>query len=188
MLTGKLPVGCLLHGKLPHVVIIPLLECKWKDPADVNNYKPITIATLIKVLEQVLLSRLAMQVYATVNLVSSKHMGQKWPYLHTSKQWIFYGTQDTPVYISFLDIKNEFGRVNHCMDTGRETVRQKYAKLHIVKLFIFWYREQEFMVRRGNSLSMTFRCSNGIRQGGQLSQLLHNCTEMTLTLTSVQPV
>ena len=56
--------GCMLTGKLPnslmHVVIIPLLKCKSKDPADVNNYRPIAIATaLSKVLEQVLLSRLA---------------------------------------------------------------------------------------------------------------------------------
>ena len=30
------------------------------------------------------------------------------------------------------------------------------------------------MVRWGNSLSMTFRCSNEIRKGGQLSSLLYN--------------
>ena len=30
------------------------------------------------------------------------------------------------------------------------------------------------MVRWGNSLSMTFRSANGIRQGGQLSPLLYN--------------
>ena len=30
------------------------------------------------------------------------------------------------------------------------------------------------MVRWGNSLSMAFRCSNMIRQGGQLSPLLYN--------------
>ena len=41
------------------------------------------------------------------------------------------------------------------------------VQLHIVKLFIFWYGEQEFMVRWGNSLSMTFHCSNGIMQGEQ---------------------
>ena len=33
--------GCMLSGKLPctlmHVVIITLLKCKSKDPADVNN-------------------------------------------------------------------------------------------------------------------------------------------------------
>ena len=34
------------------------------------------------------------------------------------------------------------------------------------------------MVRWGNSLSMTFRCSNSIRQGGQLSLLLYDvCTD-----------
>ena len=50
--------SCMLTGKLPnsliHVVIIPLMKCKSKDPADVNNYRPIGIATaLSKVLEQV---------------------------------------------------------------------------------------------------------------------------------------
>ena len=43
-----------------HVVLIPLLKCKSKDPADVDNYRPIATATaLSKLLEQVLLSRLA---------------------------------------------------------------------------------------------------------------------------------
>ena len=55
--------ACMLTGKLPstlmHVVIRPPVKCKSKDPADVNNYRPIAIATaLSKVLEQVLLSRL----------------------------------------------------------------------------------------------------------------------------------
>ena len=80
--------GCMLTGKLPnslmHVVIIPLLKCKSKDPADVNNYMPIAITTaLSKVLEQVLLSPLARYLWTvTVNLVSSKQVGQKWPSLH----------------------------------------------------------------------------------------------------------
>ena len=53
--------GCMLTGKLQstlmHVVIIPQLKCKSKGPADVDNYRPIVIATApSKVLEQVLLS------------------------------------------------------------------------------------------------------------------------------------
>ena len=43
--------GCMLSGKLPsilmHIVIIPLLKCKFQDPADVNNYRPISIATAL---------------------------------------------------------------------------------------------------------------------------------------------
>ena len=43
-----------------HVVIIPLLKYKSKDPSGVNNYTSIASATaLSKVLEQVLLSQLA---------------------------------------------------------------------------------------------------------------------------------
>ena len=64
--------GCMLTFKLPnslmHEVIIPLLKCKSKDPADVNNYRPIVIATaLSKVLEQVLLSRLARYLWTADN-------------------------------------------------------------------------------------------------------------------------
>ena len=68
--------GCMLTGQLPnslmHVVIIPLLKCKSKDPADVNNYRPIAIATALS----------KVRGLQTVNLVSSKDMGQKWPFLH----------------------------------------------------------------------------------------------------------
>ena len=54
MFTGKLP------STLMHIVMHTATEVQIKDPADVNNYSPIAIATaLSKVLEQVLLSRLA---------------------------------------------------------------------------------------------------------------------------------
>ena len=72
----------------------------------------------------------------------------------------------------FLDAKNACDRVNHL--TLAKKLLYSNVPFHIVKLFIFWYREQQFMAQWGNSLSMTFRCSNGIRQGGQLPPLLYN--------------
>ena len=84
----------------------------------------------------------------------------------------FYRNQDTPVYMCVLDAKNAFDRVKHSTLTKKRLDRN--VPLHIVKMFIYWFWEQEFMVRWGNSLSMTFRCSNWIRQGGQLSLLLYN--------------
>ena len=83
--------GCMLTGKLPstlmHVVIMPLLKCKSKDPADVKNYRPIAIATaLSKVLSRSCCRDLPGTCgLQTANLISSKHMGQEWPYLHSSK-------------------------------------------------------------------------------------------------------
>ena len=72
----------------------------------------------------------------------------------------------------FLNAKKAFDRVNHW--TLAKKLLDRNVPLHIVKLFIWWYREQKFMVRWGNSLSITFRCSNEIRQRGQLSPMLYN--------------
>ena len=84
----------------------------------------------------------------------------------------FYRNQDTPVYMCFLDAKKAFDRVNHWALAKK--LLDRNVPLHIVKLFIFGYREQEFMVGWGNSLTMAFRCSNGMQEGGQLSPLLYN--------------
>ena len=56
----------------------------------------------------------------------------------------FYHKQDTPVYMCFIDEINAFVRVNHC--TLAKKLLDRNVPLHIVKLFILWYKEQEFMV------------------------------------------
>ena len=84
----------------------------------------------------------------------------------------FYRNQDTHVNMCFLDAKKEFDRVNHWILAKK--LLDRNVPLHIVKLFIFWYRKHEFVVWWGNSLSMTFLCSNGIMHGWLLSHLLYN--------------
>ena len=122
-------------------------------------------STLSKVLEQVLLSQLARCLWSAASQFGFKQAYGKEMAIFAVKQTVdFYRYQDTHVYICFLDAKNAFDRVYHW--TLAKKLLDRYVPLHIVKLFISWYREQEFMVRFGNSLSMTFSCSNGIRQGG----------------------
>ena len=80
--------GCMLSGKLPstlmHVVIIPLKKCKSKDPADVNNYRPISIATaLSKALRQVLLSRLTRYLWTADSRLKQFKTILKQFYFHT---------------------------------------------------------------------------------------------------------
>ena len=84
----------------------------------------------------------------------------------------FYHNQDAPVYMCFLDAKKAFDRVNYW--TLAKKLLERNVPLHLVKLVIFWYREKEFIVRSGNSSSMTFRGANRTRQWGQLSPLLYN--------------
>ena len=103
--------GCMLTCKVPstlmHVVIVPLLKCKSKDPADVNNSRPIAIATaLSKVLEQVLLSRLARYLWTADSQFGFKQAHATGITIFALKQTVdFYRNQDTPVYMGFLDAK-----------------------------------------------------------------------------------
>ena len=90
-----------------HVMIIPLLKCKSKDPADVNNYRPIAIATaLSKVLEQVLLSRLASYLWiADIQFGVKQAHGTEMAIFAIKQTVDFYRNQDTPVYMCFVDAK-----------------------------------------------------------------------------------
>ena len=108
--------GCMLTGKLPnslmHAVIIPLLKCKLKDPADVNNYRPIAIASaLSKVLEQVLLARLAKYLWTADSQFGFKQAHATEMAIFALKQTVdFCRNQDTPVYTvcAFLMQKRHF--------------------------------------------------------------------------------
>ena len=117
-----------------------------KNPKDVNNYRPTAIATaLSKVLEQVLLSRLTRYLWTADSQFGLQQAHGTEMAIFALKQTVdFYHNQDTPAYMCFLDTKKAFDRVNHW------TLSKKLLDRN-VPLFIFWYREQEFMVRWGNS-------------------------------------
>ena len=44
----------------------------------------------------------------------------------------------------------------------------------VVRILLFWYREQLFYVKWNDTLSSPFRVTNGVRQGGVLSPILFN--------------
>ena len=141
--------GCMLSGMLPstlmHEVIVPLLKCKSKDPVDVNNYRPIAIATaLSKVLEQLLLSPLARYLWTADSQFGFKQAHGTEMAIFALKQAVdFYHNRDTPVYMRFLGAKKAFNRVNYW--TLAKKLFDSNVPLHIIKLFIFWHREQEFI-------------------------------------------
>ena len=135
---------------------------------------------LSKVLEQVLLPRLARYMRTADSQFGFKQANGTEMDIFALKQTVYlYHNQDTPVYMCFLDAKNAFDRVNHW--TLAKKLFDRNVPLHIVKLIIFWYGEQEFMVRWGNSLSITFRCSNRIRKGGLLSPLFYYVQYLQMT-------
>ena len=102
-MMSMFPSGCMLTGKLPstlmHVVIIQLLKCKSKDPA----------TALSKVLEQVLLSRLARYLWTPDSQFGFNPAHWTEMAIKALNETVdFDGNQDTPVYMCFLDAKKAF--------------------------------------------------------------------------------
>ena len=88
-------------------MIIALLKCKSKYPADVYNYRPIAIATtLSKVIEQVLLLLLARYLWTADSQFGFKQAHGTEIVIIALKQTVdFYRNQETPLYMCFLDAK-----------------------------------------------------------------------------------
>ena len=81
----------------------------------INNYRPISIAkALSKVLEQVLLLRLARYLWTADSQFSFKRAhGIEIAIFALKQTGDFFHNQDTPVYMCFLDAKTAFDGVNH---------------------------------------------------------------------------
>ena len=106
-----------------YVEIIPPQKWKSKDPADVNNYRQIAIATaLSKVLQQVLLSLVAMYLWTADSQFGFKQVHGTDMAIFALKQTVdFYCNQDTPVYMCLLDAKGSFHEES--FDNDEETVK-----------------------------------------------------------------
>ena len=83
----------------------------------------IAIATaLSKVLVQVLLSRLARYLWTADSQFGFKRVHGTEKAIFSLKQTVdFFGNQDTPVYMCFLDAKRAFDRVNHWTSAKKQS-------------------------------------------------------------------
>ena len=168
----------IAHNFMPQdfmlTVIIPVVKNKKGDLSDCDNYRPIALTTLVsKVFEVVILNR-----YKNMFVTSCNQFGFK-PKLGTElciasfKQVIdFYNSNNSPVYVSFLDLSKAFDRVNH------NILFAKLIKLGIhvliARILNTWYATQSFIVRWASCVSHMFTVSNGTRQGSILSPVLFN--------------
>ena len=170
--------ACICHQYIPRqvlaVLLVPLLKSKVKDPSASGNYRPIAIATaLSKVIEKAVLRRLEAYLYTLDNQFSYKKEHGTEMCVWALKNVIqYYTSRGSPVYLCFLDASKAFDRVNYWKLFDKLLVRGSPG--HIVKLLMYWYTTQEFIVKWGAATSLSFKSANGIRQGGILSPYLYN--------------
>ena len=170
--------GFFRHSFIPDVVmkviLVPLLKNKLKDASLSESYRPIAIATAFsKVIENVILQKCEQHLTCHDNQFGFKKKHSTDLCIYTLKEAINYYTRlGSPVFICFLDIEKAFDKINH-RKLFQKLIKRK-VPMYLVRLLIYWYVSQTFVVKWGNGFSSPFTISNGIRQGGIISPFLFN--------------
>jgi len=168
----------LTHGYMPdrvmNTTLVPLVKDKAGDIADVNNYRPIALSTVIsKLFEYTILDKIETTLYTTDNQFGfKKNVGTEMCIVTLKQVLQLYKKHNTPVYCCFLDLSKAYDRVNH-WTLFRKLIERKIPSI-IVRILLFWYSNQQFCVRWGQCVSNSFKVTNGVRQGSVLSPHLFN--------------
>ena len=178
---------CLTHGYIPpamiETTIVPIVKNKSGNLSDSNNYRPIALATIVsKMLESVLLLKCVEYLSTSDNQFGFKSLHSTDLCIYTLKEFIeYYKTRGTTVYVTFLDASKAFDRIDHWLLFNK--MFKKGVPLFIIKLLAFWYSRQRMFVRWGDTCSVSFCVTNGVKQGGIISPMLFNLYMDDLSLT-----
>lgn len=169
---------CINHMYLPldcmKTIVVPVVKNRTGDIADINNYRPISLATIVaKVLDRILDKHLDQHLQL--------HDGQFGfrPGLSTESAILslkytvqYYVDRKTPVYACFLDLSKAFDRV--CYDILWEKLRDTNLPEELCSVFEYWYSHQINHVKWAGALSDAYGMECGVRQGGVTSPRLFN--------------
>ncbi|KAL0893463.1 hypothetical protein ABMA27_013667 [Loxostege sticticalis] len=169
---------CIGHGYLPsdmmRTIVVPIVKNKTGDLADKNNYRPISLATVIsKVFDSVLNARLNMYIKLHDNQFGFRPgLSTESAVLSLKHAITYYTTRKTPVFACFLDLSRAFDLVSY--DILWKKLENAHLPVELLKVFKYWYGSQVNNVRWEGSLSASYRLECGVRQGGLSSPTLFN--------------
>lgn len=169
---------CMSHAYLPHdmlkTIVVPVVKNKTGDLTDKNNYRPISLATVVsKVLDSVLNVQLNKHIKLHDNQfgfrpglsTESAIMGVK----HAVK---YYTDRRTAVYACFLDLSGAFDLVSY--DILWKKLNDTQLPTEVINIIKYWYGNQINCVRWAGSYSSPYGLECGVRQGGLSSPTLFN--------------
>ena len=153
-------------------ILVPIPKNSKKSLGDSNNYRSIAISSILgKVLDNIIIHK-----HSNVLLCSNLQFGFRAN--HSTSQCTFvlqevvdhYTNHGSSVYVTLLDASRAFDRVNYVRLFSLLVKRGLCALT--ASLLLKSYVLQSMRVRWCNSVSDSFACNNGVKQGGVLSPLL----------------
>jgi len=163
----------LQHGFVPTDfgcgISIPLIKDKTGNVNDVDNYRAITLSSVISKLFEMVVLDTCDDAVATDSLQfgfksSVGCMDAIFMLKSTVKYFIDRGSS---VFVASLDIKKAFDRVNHFK--LYKSLLLAGIPVVIVDVLCDWYGKLCFVVRWNNAISRHFTVGSGVRQGSCVS-------------------
>ena len=79
----------------------------------------------------------------------------------------YYQSFSSPVFVAFMDVSKAFDKINYFHLMSKLIDHE--VPIIMVRLLLYWCCHQDFCVKCGGNISLPFRVTNGVRQGGNAS-------------------
>ena len=165
-----------IHGYLPtrlmETIIVPIVKDNKGVLTDKNNYRPIALTCVAsKLLELLILDTCEDTINTSDSQFGFKEKHSTDMCIFTLKETVqHYVSLGSPIYLCFMDASKAFNKVNHWHLFDKLLIRG--VPVYVMRMLLHWHTYQDFIVRWNNTLSASFKVSNGVRQGGILSTKL----------------
>ena len=166
------------HGYVPvkfgSGVIVPIIKDRLGDATKLDNYRAITIGSVIsKIFELCVSSKF--DCFLSSNELQfgfKKGIGCANAVYVVQQVIQYFNSRGSSVYASSLDASKAFDRINHTILTNK--LIERNVPTCLINVVINWYGKLTAAVRWNGIFSNAFAISCGVRQGSVLSPLLFN--------------
>ena len=167
----------LRHGLSPEGILcgtmVPIPKGKWTNPCLSDNYRAITLSSILgKLLDLIIMNKEEKQL-STSNLQFSfkKNSSTTLCTCLVKETVSYFVSKGTNVYGLLLDASKAFDRVNY-IKLFNILLSRNICPL-VCRLLLGMYINQKLMVRWNGEVSNTFNVTNGVKQGGIMSPVLY---------------